>query len=226
MRRRGCSNQRRTRAFQTLDLCQRKQGLALCGDGLRPIAQLVFAKREYIRRCLSTRQHKKDPNTWKIGPSSKRTWIDLAQKRSAPNRGTPTRKREKYELEYTLRGMHTEDYKHQKGYVLRYKWRNYMRRRDTRKKLYTKGTFLRLEESIENEVLTQWRLSTISLREDRGTAELVSGAATYFTLRLLRIYIRICYERRSALPWVWTLCLFFLTWGLVACTYRVDSSAG
>lgn len=75
-----------------------------------------------------------------------------------------------------------------------------MRRRGHTEETIHKGTFLRLKGSIEKEVLTQRRLSTISLRDERGTAELVSGAATYFTLRILRIYIRICYERRSALP--------------------------
>ena len=105
--------------------------LALRGDGLSPLAQLVIAKREhiYIEIHMKTPQHKKDPNIWKISPSSKRMWIDLVQKISTCNRGTPTLKRGTYELEYAMRGMHTEDYTYQKWFALRYIRKNYKRRR-------------------------------------------------------------------------------------------------
>lgn len=74
--------------------------------------------------------------------------MDIVQKRSAPSRETPTRKRGKYEIEYTMRGMHTEDYIHQKGYALRYIWRNYMRRREHTKEAIHQGKYSRGLEGI------------------------------------------------------------------------------
>lgn len=37
--------------------------------------------------------------------------------------------------------MHTEDYKYQKWYALRYKWRNYMRRRGHTEETIQKGHY-------------------------------------------------------------------------------------
>lgn len=50
--------------------------------------------------------------------------------------------------------------------------------------IYAKGTILCLEGSIDKEALPRRRLRTISLRGERETAEAVSAAEAYFTLRI------------------------------------------